>query len=512
MIVHANACLHIVPHTVEIPTELLQRTNRDVSLSGQCALVGKLDSANGPQLQNQEQIQGECNELGILLQRDRPSCNDLILMVGDSSEQERAEQLLLEIDAEQRLAISNLHALELDGQKAQDIEAGQLREDVLHHLNSQTDDIVDEVDRSECSSVNVYNESSEWWVEPPDSDEEDYHDNGTNSDTDTEDGAEEHIGLIQANMQLIAFLKRQSITIARLRRRILRLRSRITELTFRLDNTTGQVDTIPLGDTPDDKASVLFTDAHADATFLVAPSCDPVVQMDHLYHPKIKKELEVQLARIQGNKNSKEELWMYFDSGASRSVISTTSPIRQHLQLIGPAYGSCSIGDGTPLNYLEKGSVKDNLEITVVDKLKYDLFSSVNAAKQGLTSIIEFDFDTEKNNSFTIDKFTGNITPLVERGKGILELPLLHLMLPAKACVSIAPDKETTQGALPPNVVSMFWHCYDDVRFDLSTRDNNKTDYSLFTFDIVKSLNPRERDFLIHARLTFAPHEDTSGD
>ena len=78
-----------------------------------------------------------------------------------------------------------------------------------------------------------------------------------------------------------------------------------------------------------------------------------------------------------------------------------------------------------------------------MDKLKYDLFSSVHAAKQGLTSVIDFDLETGSNNSFTIDKLTGNVTPLVERGKGILELPI-HLMLPAKACVSIVPDKGTT--------------------------------------------------------------------
>ncbi len=148
--------------------------------------------------------------------------------------------------------------------------------------------------------------------------------------------------------------------------------------------------------------------------------------------------------------------------------------------------------------------MRDNLEITVVDKLKYDLFSSVNAAKQGLTSVIDFDLETGSNNSFPIDKLTGNVTPLVERGKGILELPI-HLMLPAKACVSIVPDKGTTQDALPPNVVSMFWHCFDDASFDPSIRDNNKSDYSLFTFDIIKSLNTRERDFFIHARLGHLP-------
>ena len=72
-------------------------------------------------------------------------------------------------------------------------------------------------------------------------------------------------------------------------------------------------------------------------------------------------------------------------------MISTESPIRKHLKALVPAYGSCSIGNGTPLQYIEKGTVYDNLEITVVQDLKYDLFSSVNAAKNGLTSIIDYD-------------------------------------------------------------------------------------------------------------------------
>jgi hypothetical protein len=97
-------------------------------------------------------------------------------------------------------------------------------------------------------------------------------------------------------------------------------------------------------------------------------------------------------------------------------------------------------------------------------------------------------------------------TPLVERGKGILELPL-HLMLPPSACFTVIPAKGSNQDALPPNVVSMFWHCYDDVLFDPTNRDNNQTKYSLFTFDIIKSLSERERDFLIHARLGHLPQK-----
>ncbi len=98
------------------------------------------------------------------------------------------------------------------------------------------------------------------------------------------------------------------------------------------------------------------------------------------------------------------------------------------------------------------------------------------------------------------------ITPLVERGKGILELPL-HLMLPTQPCFTVTSangQPEESEG-LPPNVVSMFWHHYDDDSFDPAVRENNTNEYSLFTFDIIKSLNERERHFLIHARLGHLP-------
>ena len=257
-----------------------------------------------------------------------------------------------------------------------------------------------------------------------------------------------------------------------------------------------------------DLASVLV-DQQSDTSFLLKPNCESkfgtTVTMQTLDHKKIQAQLSTQLAKIK-TIHQKDELWMYFDSGASRSVISTTSPIRTHLQAVRPTYGSCSIGDGTPLQYIEKGNVMNNLEVTVVQDLKYDLFSSVSAAKQGLTSVIDFDLDTGENNSYTIDKFTGNVTPLVERGKGILELPL-HTMLTSGACFSLIPARSPTQDALPPHIVSMFWHYYDDDSFDPYTRNNNQTEYSLFTFDIIKSLNERERDFLIHARMGHLPRK-----
>jgi hypothetical protein len=132
----------------------------------------------------------------------------------------------------------------------------------------------------------------------------------------------------------------------------------------------------------------VLVESSTDMSFIAAPNRSQVITTDHLSSPTIKSQLKTQLDKIKTSKaNSLEELWMYFDSGASRSVISPNSPIRSQLQAVTPAYGSCSIGDGTPLQYIEKGNVRDNLEITVVKDLKYDLFSSVNAAKQGLTSL-----------------------------------------------------------------------------------------------------------------------------
>ena len=459
---------------------------------------------------------------------------DLLLMMHDLDSKGFDEQLILEAVDEHQANINSSVQQESDEQRTQDLELDQMQDDVLHHENAEIEAIIEGFENLNSSSedncydddspVNEFNEASAWWVEPSQSSEEDDFE----GNTDTDDDGEDVVALIQANMKLLNFLTKQSATIARLRSRIVRLGTIIHDLRLRSDGTTINEYTpnvraplrSPLRDIhhepppfPNrlvpgggDSASVLV-DTKADTSFLLKPNCDPKIDMRHLDHSRIRSQLAIQLDKIKANKNVGEELWMYFDSGASRSVISTTSPIRQHLQAIGPAYGSCSIGDGTPLHYLEKGHVMDNLEITVVDSLKYDLFSSVHAAKQGLTSIIDFDLETGENNSFTIDKLTGNVTPLVERGKGILELPI-HMMLPTQACVSITSDKiTTTHDALPPNVVSMFWHCFDDDHFDPNTRDNNTTDYSLFTFDIIKSLNPRERDFLIHARLGHLPRK-----
>ncbi len=184
-----------------------------------------------------------------------------------------------------------------------------------------------------------------------------------------------------------------------------------------------------------DELATVLMDSADDTSLLIQPNPHPNMKLDLLPNPKVMKEIKLKLDMFSTNKGNEPELWMYFDSGASRSVISTTSPVRKYLKSITPTYGSYSVGNGTPLQYIEKGTIKDHLEITVVKDLKYDLFSSVSAAKLGLTSVIDFDLSTGENNSYTIDKTTGRITPLIERGRGILELPL-HLMIPSETYLS----------------------------------------------------------------------------
>ena len=126
----------------------------------------------------------------------------------------------------------------------------------------------------------------------------------------------------------MAFLAKQRPTIARLRARIVRL----NDLLARYESQNGQV--------TEDITTVLI-DTVTDTSFLLKPNRDSNINLDFLDNPKVHKELQDKLAQLQNHKVSDAKLWMYFDSGASRSVISTVSPIRKHLKELMPAYGSC---------------------------------------------------------------------------------------------------------------------------------------------------------------------------
>jgi transposase InsO family protein len=426
--------------------------------------------------------------------------HEVSFMIRDLMALETHEKIMLDIDEEQR---ADRRAEELTiAQRNFDQELLQMQQDIdddtqrfisafesLDHDDSDTkDECYDRLIQSRETYFRNRDLPSADRNNEPDSDDDDLLEN-----TDTEDGADEFLDLLQSNRQmtrllsqhsrdarlrdhdvlellptnthLVALLSTQRKTIARLRARINRLGTLIPQLpSHDIGNSNTMMD-----------AAFILTDSLASTPEVTLSSIgskfNPEIHLNFLMNKKVHQELQRKQASLHDTEDDMPQLWMYFDSGASRSVISPTSPIRRHLTQPRPVVGSCSIGDGTPLEYIEKGMFNNTIDTTVVQNLKYDLFSSVSAAKLGLTSIIDYDTATGENQSYIVDKLTGNIIPLIERGQGILEVPL-QLMTPR-----LLSDDHAL--AHPETI--------------------------LYAFDILKQLNERERDFLIHARLGHAP-------
>ena len=250
----------------------------------------------------------------------------------------------------------------------------------------------------------------------------------------------------------------------------------------------------------------------AQPTFASAkggPGCESLLSaMDYKPNKYQKKQLEEKRRHLRAQKeNGEEGLWMYLDSGASRSVIQENSPIRSHLSNVKETSGSCSVGNGANLKYLERGTINSNNEVTVVKDLKYDLYAAVAAAKRGVTCVLDYNSKGE-NQSYLLCKTSGIITPLIERRKGILEVPV-HLYVDKAESGLIARDKHLS---LDLNQISManiskFWYGMDKCSFDPKIRENNSDEISLFMFDIINSLGEKQKDFLIHARLAHLPRK-----
>jgi hypothetical protein len=86
-----------------------------------------------------------------------------------------------------------------------------------------------------------------------------------------------------------------------------------------------------------------------------------------------------------------------------------------------------------------------------------------------------------------------------------LEVPV-HLTLANKDTVGlIAKEPTTSTSEFKPFQISAFWTAFDTSNFSLANREENTTELSLFTFDVVQSLSQRDKDFLIHARLAHLP-------
>jgi hypothetical protein len=235
------------------------------------------------------------------------------------------------------------------------------------------------------------------------------------------------------------------------------------------------------------------------------PECEflfPIIDLQPK-NAEICNQLDAKIEELrERNANGEKGLWMYLDSGASRSVIGEKSPIRPHLKNIAETDGSCQIASGANLKYLEKGSITLNNEVTVVKDLKFDLYAAVAAAKRGVSCVLDYS-PTGLNRSYLLCKKTGTITPLIERNKGILEVPV-HLYVDKNDSGLKVTENELT---LTPAEISKFWFCMDRHLFNPTTREKNVSELSLFMFDIINSLGEQQKDLLIHARLAHLPRK-----
>ena len=78
------------------------------------------------------------------------------------------------------------------------------------------------------------------------------------------------------------------------------------------------------------------------------PGCDSLLFIqDKTMNSALKQQFEDKLKQlIEREANGDSGLWMYLDSGASRSVIQENSPIRPYLSNVTETDGSCKVGNG----------------------------------------------------------------------------------------------------------------------------------------------------------------------
>jgi hypothetical protein len=140
---------------------------------------------------------------------------DTLLMTQDLSNDDYNLQLMHEIDEENNF-------LEIDEQPDYEYDALQMQDDILEHINAETEQIIADFENlahsdtdDNLESYDHENEgSTEFYSQQSSSPSDDLNEN-----TDTEDGAEELIDLInehiKANTVLLKFVSKQSIAIGR---------------------------------------------------------------------------------------------------------------------------------------------------------------------------------------------------------------------------------------------------------------------------------------------------------
>ncbi len=136
-------------------------------------------------------------------------------------------------------------------------------------------------------------------------------------------------------------------------------------------------------------------EAYPPATLLIATARD-----DHVYPFWMANPRPQSYAKFR-KRNNESRTWKTRTSPATgcfltavlpeQSSNQTESPLRSHLPNVSPSNGSCTIGNGTRLLYVETGILTANNPATVVEGLEFDLYSAVAAAKHGISAVINFD-------------------------------------------------------------------------------------------------------------------------
>ncbi len=94
------------------------------------------------------------------------------------------------------------------------------------------------------------------------------------------------------------------------------------------------------------------------------------------------------------------KIWM---KKGTKGTESTSTAVHQEVSLMqtrlfAPCY--LTVGSGDQLPYVESEVLTKNNHVTVVDGLKFDLYSGISVAKRGISAVIDYDTRTGENLSY----------------------------------------------------------------------------------------------------------------
>ena len=215
--------------------------------------------------------------------------------------------------------------------------------------------------------------------------------------------------------------------------------------------------------------------------------------------PSIMDQLSAAQRKIDSTSDG-DLYWAFWDSGASRNLLSESSPAISLMSDVQQSpSGGVSVGNGQSLPFSRTGNIGGDV-YTTAKGLKYDLCSAFSAARRGLSTVLDFD-EYGNNLSYVYDKATKRAVPLMDRGRNVPMIPLSFLYgEPASSSSSIAHVADAGDCAFSVQERQQFWTAWHRSDFDISSEENNDG-VCFYAFNIMKKLSKADQDFLTHCRL-----------